>query len=150
MKFIFMPGAKLFLRLPNEKKLPLMSALFLLPLAVLYLDVGQHASSAIKLWVLGGVEIGLEVNVDPFEVEPAVALFSERPAIVYEVGFDRLPRLSQAAREHGLVAWPIGTVTPQPLVRALLPGSEQVRWTVQELREAAGHGLRRRWNEEGV
>ena len=97
-----------------------------------------------------GVEIGLEVNVDPFEVEPAVALFSERPAIVYEVGFDRLPRLSQAAREHGLVAWPIGTVTPQPIVRAMLPGAEQVRWTVAELREAAGSGLRRRWNEEGV
>jgi len=62
---------------------------------------------------------------DPFEVEPAVALFSERPAIVYEVGFDRLPRLSQAAREHGLVAWPIGTVTPQPIVRALLPGANR-------------------------
>lgn len=94
--------------------------------------------------------LGIEVNLDPFEVEPAVALFSERPAIVYEVGFDRLPRLSQAAREHGLVAWPLGTVTSQPLLRAMLPGAEQVRWTLDELREAAGSGLRRRWNEEGV
>jgi phosphoribosylformylglycinamidine synthase len=94
--------------------------------------------------------LGIEVNVDPFEVEPAVALFCERPAIVYEVGFDRLPRLSQAAREHGLVAWPIGTVTAQPVVRAMMPGAEQVRWTLEELREAADSALRRRWNEEGV
>ncbi len=94
--------------------------------------------------------MGAEINVDPFEVEPAVALFCERPAIVYEVGFDRLPRLSQAAREHGLVAWPIGTVTPQEVVRALLPGAEQVRWTVDELAEAAGTALRKLWNEEGV
>lgn len=94
--------------------------------------------------------LGLEANVEPFEVEPAVAMFSERPAIVYEVGFDRLPRLSRAAREHGLVAWPIGTVTPQPLVRVLMPGAEEARWSVAELREAAGAALRRRWNEEGV
>jgi phosphoribosylformylglycinamidine synthase len=97
-----------------------------------------------------GAHLGVEVNVDPFEVEPAVALFCERPAIVYEVGFDRLPRLSQAAREHGLVAWPIGTVTSQPVVRVMMPGSEQVRWTLDELREASGSGLKRLWNEEGV
>ncbi len=97
-----------------------------------------------------GAALGVEVNLDPLEVEPAVALFSERPAILYEVGFDRLPRLSQASREHGLVAWPVGTVTAQPLARVLLPGGEQVRWTVQELAEASASGLRRRWNEEGV
>lgn len=94
--------------------------------------------------------LGIEVNLDALEVEPAVALFSERPAILYEVGFDRLPRLSQAARERGLVAWPLGAVTAQPVLRALLPGGGQVRWTVAELREAAGSALRRRWNEEGV
>jgi phosphoribosylformylglycinamidine synthase II len=94
--------------------------------------------------------LGIEVNLDSLEVEPAVALFSERPGIVYEVGFDRLPRLSQAARDHGLVAWPIGSVTSQPLLRALLPGSATVAWTVEELRDAWGSGLARRWNEEGV
>jgi methyl-accepting chemotaxis protein len=66
MKFIFMPGAKLFLRLPNETKLPLMTALFLLPLAVLYLDVGQHASSAAKLWVVAGVAAALYAMVSFF------------------------------------------------------------------------------------
>lgn len=97
-----------------------------------------------------GAHLGLEVNVDPFEVEAPVALFCERPAILYEVGFERLPRLSQAAREHGLVAWPVGTVTPQEVLRVLLPGSEEVRWTLEELERASGSGLRRRWNEEGV
>lgn len=94
--------------------------------------------------------LGAEVNVDAFEVEAAIALFSERPAIVYEVSFERLPRFSQAAREAGLVAWPIGTVTEQPVLRVLLPASEQVTWDAHALREAAGSGLRRRWNEEGV
>ena len=95
-------------------------------------------------------QLGLEVNIDPFEVEAVVALFSERPAIVHEVSFERLPRLSQSAREHGLVAWPIGTVTAQPVMRALFSGSEQLTWDVQALREAAQSGLRKRWNEEGV
>ena len=94
--------------------------------------------------------LGIEANVDSLEVESAVALFCERPALVYEVGFERLPRLSQAAREHGLVAWPIGTVTSQPLVRVLLPGAATVSWTVDELREAAAHALPRLWNEEGA
>jgi phosphoribosylformylglycinamidine synthase len=93
--------------------------------------------------------LGLEVNVDSFEVDSAVALFCERPAIVYEVPFERLPRLSQGAREHGLVAWPIGTVTAQPVVRVLLAAGATVSWTVDELREAGETALRRRWNEEG-
>jgi phosphoribosylformylglycinamidine synthase len=94
--------------------------------------------------------LGLEASLDSLEVEPAVALFSERSGLVYEVGFDRLPRLSQAAREHGLVAWPIGTVTDHAVLRALLPGSETVSWTVGELREAWGASLPARWNEEGA
>ena len=94
--------------------------------------------------------LGLETNVDSLEVEGVVALFCERPAIVYEVGFDRLPRLSQGAREHGLVAWPIGTVTAQPLLRVLLPGPSTVSWTVDELRAAAGTAIARHWNEEGA
>ncbi len=94
--------------------------------------------------------LGLEANLDSLEVEPGVALFCERPGIVYEVGFERLPRLSQAARELGLVAWPVGTVTTQPLLRALLPGGATVSWTVEELRDAWTSALPRRWNEEGA
>lgn len=94
--------------------------------------------------------LGLETNVDSLEVESVVALFCERPAIVYEVGFDRLPRFSQGAREHGLVAWPIGTVTAQPLLRVLLAGSATASWTVEELRAAAGTAIARHWNEEGA
>jgi hypothetical protein len=41
-------------------------------------------------------------------------------------------------------------VTAQPLLRALLPGTEQLKWTLEELHDAAHSGLRRRWNEEGV
>jgi DNA-binding FrmR family transcriptional regulator len=63
MRFIFMPGAKLFLRLSNEKKLPLMTALFLLPLAALYLDVGMHASLATKAWVAGGALLAVYAMV---------------------------------------------------------------------------------------
>lgn len=97
-----------------------------------------------------GSSVGIEVNLDSLGVEPAVALFCERPAIVYEVSFERLPRFSQSAREHGLLAWPIGTVSAQPALRLLLPGDERVSWSIDELREAAGHGLQRRWNEEGA
>ena len=94
--------------------------------------------------------IGLEVNIDAFEVDVAVALFSERPALVYEVGFDRLPRFSQAARDMGLTSWPIGTVTSHPGLRILLPAGEAVVWTRESLRDAADSALRRCWNEEGV
>ncbi len=97
-----------------------------------------------------GERLGAEVNVEPLEVEPAVALFSERPAILYEVAFERLPRLSQAAREHGLVAWPLGTVTAQPLLRVQVAGATQLRWTVDDLRAASARALARRWNEEGA
>jgi phosphoribosylformylglycinamidine synthase II len=94
--------------------------------------------------------LGLEANLESLEVEPAVALFSERAGLVYEVGFDRLPRVSQAAREHGLVAWPIGTVTGNAAFRALLPGPATVSWTAGELHEAWGAALPKRWNEEGT
>lgn len=77
-------------------------------------------------------------------------MFCERPAILYEVSFERLPRFSQSAREHGLVAWPIGTVVAQPTLRVMLPGADVAQWSIDELREASGSGLRRRWNEEGV
>lgn len=94
--------------------------------------------------------LGAEINLDPFEVEAPVALFSERPAIVYEVSFDRLARLSQTAREHGFVAWPVGTVTSASTLRVLLPGGAVASWTRDELEAASQSALRRRWNEEGA
>ncbi|MEO5988484.1 MAG: phosphoribosylformylglycinamidine synthase subunit PurL [Candidatus Eisenbacteria bacterium] len=94
--------------------------------------------------------VGLEVNIDAFEVDAAVALFCERPALVYEVGFDRLPRFSQAARDFGLTTWPIGTVTQHPGLRVLMPVGLAVQWTRESLAVAADSALRRRWNEEGV
>ena len=94
--------------------------------------------------------LGAELDLEPFEVEPAVSLFCERPAIVYEVPFERLARLSHAARDLGFVAWPIGTVTGQPQLRVRLPGGETLAWTREDLEQARESGLRKLWNEEGV
>lgn len=55
MKAIFSPLVWLFLRLPNEKKLPLMTVAFFAPLAILYYDAGQLASTATKVWVVAGI-----------------------------------------------------------------------------------------------
>ncbi|HTR96694.1 MAG TPA: phosphoribosylformylglycinamidine synthase subunit PurL [Candidatus Acidoferrales bacterium] len=96
----------------------------------------------------GDAGLGLEADLSTLEVAPAVALFCERPALLYEVGFERLARFSQAAREHGMVAWPIGTVLAQPLLRVRLPGATSASWTLGELREAAARALSRHWNEE--
>src|SRR5262245_55038857 len=61
---------------------------------------GGLAVTLVEMLLAGaGGPLGAEVDLGPFEVEPAVALYSERPAIVYEVPFERLPRLSQSARE---------------------------------------------------
>src|SRR5262249_29776152 len=94
--------------------------------------------------------LGAELDLEPFEVESAVSLFCERPAIVYEVPFERLARLSQAAREQGFVAWPIGAVSAQPQLRVRLPGGETLAWDRAELEQAREAGLRKLWNEEGV
>jgi methyl-accepting chemotaxis protein len=59
MKFIFIPGARLMLRMPNEQKLPLMTALFLLPLGILYYEVGARVPASTTLWVIGGVLLAL-------------------------------------------------------------------------------------------
>jgi hypothetical protein len=90
------------------------------------------------------------VDLGPFEVEAAVALFSERPAIVYEVPFERLPRLSQAARDRGFVAWPVGTVSGQPTLRVRSAGGDTVEWSCESLTHARSQALRKLWNEEGV
>ena len=94
--------------------------------------------------------LGAELDLEPFEVEPPVSLYCERPAIVYEVPFERLARLSQAAREQGFVAWPIGTVSTQPQLRVRMPGGETLAWSRADLEQAREAGLKKLWNEEGV
>ena len=59
MKFIFAPGARVMLRLSNEKKLPLMTVLFLLPLALLYYDTGDQVSTAMRIGIIGAVALAL-------------------------------------------------------------------------------------------
>jgi phosphoribosylformylglycinamidine synthase len=94
--------------------------------------------------------LGADVDLGPFDVEAAVALFCERPAIVYEVAFERLARLSQAARDRGFVAWPVGTVSAQPTLRVRSAGGDTVEWSGESLAHARSQALRKLWNEEGV
>src|SRR5687768_14204238 len=63
MKWIFSPAVRLMLRLPNEKKLPLMLVILFSPLALLYYETGAHASPALKAWVAGGVLLGIYVMI---------------------------------------------------------------------------------------
>src|SRR6516164_330401 len=51
MRAIFSPLVWVFLRLPNERKLPLISAAFLVPLAILYYDTGSAASTLTNAWI---------------------------------------------------------------------------------------------------
>ena len=92
--------------------------------------------------------LGLEVDLNVLEAPVAEALFSERPAIVFEVGPERAVRLFQAARERSLLAWPIGTVSDRPVVRMLLPDGASAEWAVSELAAAASAPLERLWNED--
>ena len=94
--------------------------------------------------------LGFEIDLASFEVEAAVALFSERPAILYEVPFERMARLSQAARDRGFVAWPVGTVSLHPSLRVGFAGGESVTWERAALTTARSLALRKVWNEEGV
>jgi phosphoribosylformylglycinamidine synthase II len=92
--------------------------------------------------------LGAEVDLGALEAEVGLALFSERPAVVFEVSPERAARLFLAARERQLLAWPIGAVTGQPTLRLLLPGGGTVEWSVDELRAAAAEPLARLWNED--
>lgn len=92
--------------------------------------------------------LGIEVDFETLEAPIVLAMFSERPGIVFEVSPERAARLFQAARDRSLLAWPIGTVTEQPLLRARLPGGGRLEWTLEELRAAAASALERLWNEE--
>ncbi len=97
-----------------------------------------------------GRGLGIDVHLEQSELEPAIMLFGERPAILYETSFERLPRFSQTARDLGLFAWPIGTVSAQSALRVRLPSGDSLQWSAEELEAAASSGLRRRWNEEGL
>jgi phosphoribosylformylglycinamidine synthase subunit PurL len=93
-------------------------------------------------------DLGLDVDFGVLETAAALALFSERPGIVFEVSPERAARLFQAARDRSLLAWPVGTVAAHGAMRARLPGGATLAWGVDDLREAAGATLARLWNEE--
>ena len=63
MKAIFLPVVLIMLRLPNEKKLPLMLAVFFLPLAFLYYETASQLSTGMKAWIAGGVLLGIYVMI---------------------------------------------------------------------------------------
>ena len=94
--------------------------------------------------------LGAEVDLGVFETTVALALWSERPAIVFEVAPERAARLFQAARERSLFAWPAGRVVGQPVLRALVPEGGTLVWSLDDLRQAAQGPLERLWNEEST
>jgi methyl-accepting chemotaxis protein len=53
MKAFLAPGIALMHRLPNQKKLPLLSALFMLPLGILYYQTRQYVEPALAYTLLG-------------------------------------------------------------------------------------------------
>jgi methyl-accepting chemotaxis protein len=59
MKQIFWPAIRLMLRLPNEKKLPLMLVVFYLPLALLFYETGAQASPVLQAWLAALVLLGI-------------------------------------------------------------------------------------------
>ena len=91
---------------------------------------------------------GADVDLGPLEAETPLALFSERPGIVFEVPQERAARLYQAARERGLFAWPIGTVAARPGLRVRSPDAGTIAWSREELDAAASAPLAGLWNEE--
>ena len=91
--------------------------------------------------------LGAEVDLGSLEAEAPLALFSERPGIMFEVGPERATSLFQAARERGLLAWPIGTVSARPHLKVLEPGGARVEWSADEMRAAAARALPDLWNE---
>jgi len=63
MKTIFAPAVWLMLRLPNERKLPIMLVIFFLPLALLYYATMDQLSAELKAWTAGGVLLGIYVMI---------------------------------------------------------------------------------------
>ena len=90
---------------------------------------------------------GAQVDLSVLEATDGVALFSERPAILFEVPPERATRLLHAARERSLLAWPVGTVVADPTLRVRLAAGTTLAWSAEELRQAAAQPLARLWNE---
>ena len=97
-----------------------------------------------------GRGLGIEADLGVLEADTEIALFSERPAILFEVHPERAARLFHAARERSLLAWPVGTVSAKPELRILTPEAGAVRWSLDELRAAAAAPLEQLWNEAGA
>ena len=110
---------------------------------------GGLAVAIAEMLLAGAPEAGLGVELDlgPLEAPLPLALFSERPAVVFEVQPERAARLFQAARERSLLAWPLGSVSKNPGLRVRGDG-EALAWETGELRAAAERPLERLWNEE--
>ena len=111
---------------------------------------GGLAVALAEMALAAPADLGLGVDADLGVLETAatLALFSERPGIVFEVSPERAARLFQTARDRSLLAWPVGTVAGHGRLRARLPGGGTLEWTVAELRAAADAALARLWNEE--
>jgi hypothetical protein len=92
--------------------------------------------------------LGVELNLEVLEAEPQVALFCERPAILFEVAPERATALFQAARERSLAAWPVGAVATHGRMRVRLGAEGVVEWSRDELESAARASLPELWNEE--
>jgi phosphoribosylformylglycinamidine synthase len=95
-----------------------------------------------------GADLGAQVDLGVLECAPEEALFSESPAIVFEVMPERAAGLFHAARERALSAWPIGTVVAAPELKVMHPASGIVRWERSELAACAARPLSELWNEE--
>jgi len=92
--------------------------------------------------------LGAEVDLAVLEAPADVALFSESPAIVFEVPPACATALFHAARERRLTAWPIGTVGSHGELRVMGTDGARMMWTPDELRAAVASPLPRLWNEE--
>ena len=109
---------------------------------------GGLAATLAEMLLAASNPLGAEVDLGVLETESAAALFSERSGIVFEVDPGRATSLFQAARDRGLLAWPLGTVSTRPRLSLLLPGGDRIGWDVEELRAAAQSPLPALWNEE--
>ena len=93
-------------------------------------------------------QAGADIDLGPLETQATLALFSERPGIVFEVPAERATRLYQAARERQLLAWPIGTVVASRALRVRSAETGTIEWSADELGTAVSTALGRLWNEE--
>lgn len=59
MKAFLAPGIALMHRLPNQKKLPLLSLLFMAPLGILYYHTRQHIEPLVEYAVLGALLVAI-------------------------------------------------------------------------------------------